>query len=347
MRRQVPEQRQPGVAMNHIPSNDQRTVNLALQGGGSHGAFTWGVLDRLLEEPRLVIDGISGASAGAMNAVVLANGLLDGGPAGAKKALHEFWQAVSKTPSIGELKVPSLMEFAGASLDLMSRVFSPYQTNPLNLNPLRDMLNEQIDFDRLRQHSPVKLFICATNVKSGRVKVFENADLSCDALLASACLPFIFQAVEVDGEFYWDGGYMGNPPMFPLYYQTETRDIMIVQINPIERDEVPDTSSEIIDRLNEISFNTPLLLEMRAIEFVNRLLTEKRIDPAKYRLLHIHAIDAENQMRKFGASSKSNTDWEFLQSLHRIGRRAADKWLAANFDAIGERSTVNIKERFL
>jgi NTE family protein len=333
--------------MNHIPATGQRSVNLALQGGGSHGAFTWGVLDRLLEEPQLVIDGISGASAGAMNAVVMANGMLDGGPAGARKALHEFWQAVSRTPSFGALKVPSLMEFAGASFDLMSRVFSPYQTNPLNLNPLRDMLNEQIDFERLRQHSPIKLFICATNVKSGRVKVFENAELTCDALLASACLPFIFQAVEVAGEFYWDGGYMGNPPLFPLYYKTGCRDLMIVQINPVERDEVPDTSSEIIDRLNEISFNTPLLLEMRAIDFVNRLLAEDRIDPSKYRPVRVHAIDAENQMRKFGASSKTNTDWDFLQSLHRIGRRAADKWLAANADAIGERSTVNIRERFL
>jgi NTE family protein len=333
--------------MNHIPSTGQRSVNLALQGGGSHGAFTWGVLDRLLEEPRLVIDGISGASAGAMNAVVLADGMLDGGPAGAKKALHEFWQAVSRTPSIGALKVPSLMEYAGASFDLISRVFSPYQTNPLNLNPLRDMLNEQIDFERLRQQSPIKLFICATNVKSGRVKVFENAELTCDALLASACLPFIFQAVEVEGEFYWDGGYMGNPPLFPLYYKTGCRDLMIVQINPIERDDVPDTSSEIIDRLNEISFNTPLLLEMRAIDFVNRLLAEDRIDPSKYQPVRIHAIDAENQIRKYGASSKTNTDWEFLMTLHRIGRRAADKWLAANFDAIGEHSTVNIRERFL
>lgn len=333
--------------MSNANASQPRKINLALQGGGSHGAFTWGVLDRLLEDARVEVDGITGASAGAMNAVVYADGLLDGGVDGAKKALHDFWKSISQTPSVGALKVPSLMEFAGASFDLMSRMFSPYQTNPFNINPLRDMLNAQIDFERLRQHSPVKLFICATNVKTGRIKVFENGELSCDALLASACLPFVFQAVDVGGEHYWDGGYMGNPPLFPLYYETDTRDIMIVQINPIERDDVPDTSQEIIDRLNEISFNTPLMLELRSINFVNRLLKEDRVDPTKYKCLHIHAIDAENKMRVFGASSKSNTDWTFLQSLHKIGRAAADKWLENNFDAIGQRSSVNIGQKFL
>ncbi|MFC3110472.1 patatin-like phospholipase family protein [Undibacterium arcticum] len=333
--------------MNDVNTSKPVTINLALQGGGSHGAFTWGVLDRLLEEERIVVDGISGASAGAMNAVVYADGLLDGGVHGAKKALHDFWKAVSETPSIGALKIPSLMEFVGAEFDLMSRMFSPYQTNPLNINPLRDMLNAQIDFPRLRQKSPVKLFICATNVKSGRVKVFKNAELSCDVLLASSCLPFLFQAVEINGEHYWDGGYMGNPPIFPLYEQTETHDIMIVQINPIERNDVPDTSPEIIDRLNEISFNSPLILELRGIDFVNRMLAEDRVDTGKYKHIKIHAIDSENQMRKFGASSKSNSDWGFLQSLHKIGRHAADKWLAENLDAIGERSSVNIAQKFL
>lgn len=333
--------------MNTAPTSQPRKINLALQGGGSHGAFTWGVLDRLLEDERVLVDGITGASAGAMNAVVYADGLLDGGVDGAKQALHDFWKSVSGHPSVGALKMPSLMEFAGAGFDLMSRMFSPYQTNPFNINPLRDMLNAQIDFERLRRYSPVKLFICATNVRNGRIKVFENGELSCDVLLASACLPFVFQAVEVGGEHYWDGGYMGNPPLFPLHYETDTRDILIVQINPIERDDVPDTSSEIIDRLNEISFNTPLMLELRSIDFVNRLLSEERIDPKKYKRLHIHAIDAENKMRAFGASSKSNTDWTFLQQLHKIGRAAADQWLTDNFDAIGQRSSVNIRQKFL
>ena len=325
-----------------------RKINLALQGGGSHGAFTWGVLDRLLEEESIIIDGISGASAGAKNAVVVADGLLDGGVAGARKALHDFWKAVSDMPSIGALEFPSLMQFVGAQFDIMSRLFSPYQTNPLNINPLRDMLNAQIDFPRLRQHSPVKLFICATNVKSGRVKVFDNAEISCDVLLASSCLPFLFQAAQVSGEYYWDGGYMGNPPLFPLFEQTDTRDIMIVQINPIERDTVPDTSQEIIDRLNEISFNTPMMLELRGIDFVNRMLASRQlVDAARYRQINIHAIDAENRMRQFGASSKSNSDWEFLKQLHQIGRHAADKWLSENLDAIGERSSVDIGKKYL
>jgi NTE family protein len=333
--------------MNRINGGKARAVNLALQGGGSHGAFTWGVLDRLLEEESIRIDGISGASAGAMNAVVLADGLLDGGANGAKKALHDFWKAVSDMPGIGALKIPSLMQFVGAEFDLVSRMFSPYQTNPLNINPLRDMLNAQIDFERLRKESPVKLFVCATNVRSGRATVFRNSDMSCDVLLASSCLPFLFQAVEINGDHYWDGGYMGNPPLFPLYQETATNDIVIVQINPIERDDVPDTSLEIIDRLNEISFNSPLILELRGIDLVNRLLVENRVDPGKYRHLHIHAIDAEDRMRKFNASSKSNSDWEFLQTLHRIGRHAADKWLSGNLDAIGERSSVDIARQFL
>lgn len=327
--------------------NQTHTVNLALQGGGSHGAFTWGVLDRLLEEPRLLVEGITGASAGAMNAVVYANGLLDGGAEGAKKALHDFWKTVSGTPSVGTLRFPSLMEFAGLSMDVMSRMFSPYQTNPLNLNPLRDMLNRHIDFERLRKESPLKLFICATNVKSGRVKVFDNSELTCDALLASACLPFVFQAVQVDGEFYWDGGYMGNPPLFPLHYNTVTRDILLVQINPLSRDDVPDTSAEIIDRLNEISFNASLMLELRSIDFVNKLLREGRIDANHYKAVNVHSIDAENKIRKFGAASKSNTDWRFLQQLHQIGRQAADIWLEEGFDAIGDHSTLDIAGRFL
>ena len=333
--------------MTTLETGLPRKINLALQGGGAHGAFTWGVLDRLLEEDSIVVDGISGASAGAMNAVVYANGMLDGGAAGAKKALHDFWKAVSDVPGIGELEVPSLMQFAGTGFDLMSRLFSPYQTNPLNLNPLRAMLNAQIDFGRLRQKSPLKLFICATNVKSGRVKVFENAELSCDVLLASSCLPLLFQAAEVNGDYYWDGGYMGNPPLFPLFEQTDTRDIMIVQINPIERDDVPDTSLEIIDRLNEISFNSSLMLELRGIDAVNRMLARNLADASQYKPIYIHEIDAEDQMRKFGASSKSNSDWDFLQKLHQIGRHAADKWLAANLDAIGKRSSIDIVKKYL
>ena len=345
-----------------------RTVNLALQGGGSHGAFTWGVLDRLLEQEGLAIDGITGASAGAMNAAVFADGLLDNGTAGAKQALHDFWQAVSATPSFSMFGIPSLTEFAGTGFDLMSRIFSPYQTNPFNVNPLKDLLEQQINFARLRKLSPVKLFLCATNVRSGRAKVFEHNEITANVLLASSCLPFLYQAVEIKGEHYWDGGYMGNPPIFPLYDKTETCDILVVQVNPLARADVPESASEIIDRVNEISFNTPLIQEMRAIEFVNRLLEaapsaqensgtlkqfinrlmKKNVVAAKpYKLLRMHAIAAENQIRKFGAASKANTDWDFLQQLHDVGYKAADKWLAENFDAIGAKSTLNISEKFL
>ncbi|MGB8339032.1 MAG: patatin-like phospholipase family protein [Burkholderiales bacterium] len=344
-----------------------RTINLALQGGGSHGAYTWGVLDRLLEQDGLAIDGISGASAGAMNAAVFADGLLDNGTAGAKKALRDFWKAVSETPSASMFSLPVMNEFAGTGFDLISRVFSPYQTNPFNLNPLRDLLAKQINFARLRKQSPVKLYICATNVRSGRAKVFEHDQISGDVLLASSCLPFLFQAVEIKGEHYWDGGYMGNPPLFPLYDNTETRDIIIVEVNPIKRDDVPDKSQEIIDRLNEISFNTPLILEMRAIDFVNRLLEKqqeastgtgaigllnrliqkKHGHEKQFAPLYIHAIEAEKQMRNFGASTKSDTSWSFLQELHDIGYQASDKWLTKNYDQLGKRSTIDIAEKYL
>ncbi|MGB9151184.1 MAG: patatin-like phospholipase family protein [Burkholderiales bacterium] len=348
-------------------ANGNRTINLALQGGGSHGAFTWGVLDRLLEQNGLTIQGISGASAGAMNAVVFADGLLDDGTPGAKKALHNFWKAVSETSNTSIFSLPVINEFAGAGFELMSRVFSPYQTNPFNLNPLRDLLGRQIDFARLRKQSPVKLFICATNVRSGRAKVFEHDEISADVLLASSCLPLLFQAVEIKGEHYWDGGYMGNPPLFPLYDNTEAHDIVIVEVNPIKREDVPDKSQEIIDRLNEISFNTPLILEMRAIDFVNRLLEKQQENSSgtgaigllnrliqkkhghvkQFAPLYIHAIEAEKQMRKFGASTKGDTSWRFLQELHDIGYAAADKWLGKNFDQLGKRSTIDISEKYL
>lgn len=344
-----------------------RTINLALQGGGSHGAFTWGVLDRLLEQDGLSIDGISGASAGAMNAAVFADGLLDNGTTGAKKALHDFWKAVSETPSASLFNFAGLNDMAGTGFDLMSRMFSPYQMNPFNLNPMRDLLAKQINFARLRKESPVKLFICATNVRSGRAKVFEHDEISGDVLLASSCLPFLFHAVEIKGEHYWDGGYMGNPPLFPLYDNTETRDIVIVEVNPIRRDDVPDKSQEIIDRLNEISFNTPLILEMRAIDFVNRLLEKqqeantgtgalgllnrliqkKHGHTHQFAPLYMHAIEAEKQMRKFNATTKGDTSWRFLQELHDIGYTATDKWLAKNFDKLGNGSTIDIAQKYL
>ncbi|MGZ9029767.1 MAG: patatin-like phospholipase family protein [Burkholderiaceae bacterium] len=335
-------------------------VNLALQGGGSHGAFTWGVLDALLEDGRLDFEGISGASAGAMNAVVLAEGwrrALERGsdPREAARAhLTTFWQAVGDRPSGFGLTTampwfapPYGAAQASMMFDLVSRVFSPYQLNPFNVNPLRDVLSPLVDFDALRERSPFELFVSATNVRTGRPRVFREYELKLDMLLASAALPFAFHAVEVDKEFYWDGGYVGNPSLYPLFYATKTRDLLLVQINPLVREDLPDTAQEIIERVNEISFNTALLLELRAIAFVDRLLREHKLDPARYKRINMHMIDAEEQLRKYGASSKTYTSAGFLKELFELGRKTAADWLDRNFVYVGHASSVRIAQRFL
>lgn len=229
----------------------------------------------------------------------------------------------------------------------MSRVFSPYQLNPFNLNPLREMLEPLVDFEALRSAPPFKLFVSATNVRSGRPRIFRESELQLPMLLASAALPFAFHAVEIDGESYWDGGYMGNPALYPLFHQTSSSDLLLIQINPLVRDDVPGTASEIIERLNEISFNSALLHEMRAIEFVQRLLEEQRIDPAQYKRIRLHVIEAEDKLRTYGASSKHTTSRGFLQELFELGRRAATDWLGRDFESVGKQSSVDITERYL
>ena len=345
---------------NEAARNRAPTVNLALQGGGSHGAFTWGVLDALLEDGRLNFEGISGASAGAMNAVVLAEGwrraLADGTDprAAARAHLAKFWTAVGERPSGFGLATP-VPWFApphGAAqaalmFDLVSRIFSPYQLNPFNINPLRDLLKPLVDFDALRKASPFDLFVCATNVRTGRPRIFREHELQIEMLIASAALPFAFHAVEVDKEYFWDGGYVGNPSLYPLFYATKTRDLVLVQINPLVRDDVPDTAQEIIERVNEISFNTALLHELRAVAFVERLLREEKLDPAKYKRIFMHMIDAEERLRKYGASSKTYTSPGFLKELFELGRLTAAGWLERNFAYIGHASSVRIAQRFL
>ncbi|MGB3428738.1 MAG: patatin-like phospholipase family protein [Burkholderiaceae bacterium] len=335
-------------------------VNLALQGGGSHGAFTWGVLDALLEDGRIEFEGISGASAGAMNGVVLAEGwrvALERGsdPREAARAhLRKFWEAVGERPSGFGVNTP-LPWFAppyGAAqasmmFDLVSRVFSPYQLNPFNVNPLREVLRPLVDFEALRKQSPFNLFVSATNVRTGRPRVFREYELELDMLLASAALPFAFHAVEVAKEFYWDGGYVGNPSLYPLFYATKTRDLLLVQINPLVREDLPDTAQEIIERVNEISFNTALLHELRAIAFVERLLGEQKLDPGKYKRINMHMIDAEEKLRKYGASSKTYTSAGFLKELFELGRTTAVDWLDSNFAYVGHTSSVRIVQRFL
>jgi len=335
----------------------RKKINLALQGGGAHGAFAWGVIDSLLQDDRIEIEGIVGTSAGAMNAAVTAYGLADGGPARAREALAEFWSRISEAAQTSPLQ-PSMFDrlLKPGSLDMspgwlmmdaLSRVMSPYQLNPMNINPLRDVLASVVDCEVLHRQERVKLYICASNVLSGKIKVFTKDDVSIESVLASACLPFMFQAVEVDGEFYWDGGYMGNPPIYPLIYHCGSRDVMIVQLNPIRIPEVPKTSQAILDRVNTLSFNSSLMREMRAINFVTKLVESGFTDGGRLKHMLIHTIDAEEEVCQLGVSSKLNADWSFLASLHEIGRLKAEAFLERHFDDIGKRSSTDIEEKFL
>jgi len=340
------------------PKVKTKPLNLALQGGGAHGAFTWGVLDRLLEDERIGIDGISATSAGAMNATVLASGIATGGRGGAKKALSEFWRRISHAALTSSLR-PTLLEHllgnhsmvqsAGfVFFELMTRLFSPYEFNPLNRNPLRQILLDSIDFAALGPTScPIKLYLAATNVRTGKIKVFDNSEIGVDAVLASACLPFLFQAAEIDGEAYWDGGYAGNPPIFPLIYNCSSADVLIVQLSPMRRDELPHSSMEILNRVNEISFNSSLLREMRAIRFVTRLIDDGTVVDGSLRRMRIHTIGADDVISKLSIASKLDADWEFLTSLRDTGRERAERWLDAHFDRLGVESTVDLQAVYM
>lgn len=335
---------------------NMKSINLALQGGGAHGAFTWGVLDRILEDGRLWIEAISGTSAGAMNAVVVADGLMRDGCSGARIALHEFWSAVSRASRMSPIQRAPLDMFMGnwsmdcspgyIFLDFLSRLASPYELNPWRLNPLQDILEKVVDFEKVRCCDQTKVFVSATNVETGRVKVFDPRSLTSDMVMASACLPYMFQAVEIDGVPYWDGGFMGNPVLFPFYDATDCRDIVIVQINPIERKGAPRTARDILNRMNEITFNGSLLKELRSVDFVRRLIEQGKLDPRHYRQLKIHIVEAQAQLAPLGASTKLNAEWAFLRHLFEIGRRAADDWLERHFDNIGQRSTVDLRAMF-
>ncbi len=331
----------------------RKTVSLALQGGGAHGAFTWGVLDAILEDGRLAIEAVSGASAGAMNAVVMAEGYLGGGIDGARAQLETFWRRVSVNGSLADSQrrlLGNLFGFWGAPGraalwgDLVARVASPYDVNPLNINTLKSTVDDLIDFSKVRACDSVKLFVSATNVQTGKIVVFENGELTADHLMASACLPTVFQAVEIGGVPYWDGGYTGNPPLFPLFYNAESDDILLVQINPIVRKGVPRTAQEIRDRLNEISFNATLLSELRAVDFVVRLIDEGKLSRDEYKRVLMHRIDADKALARFTASSRLSADWSFFQRLRDAGRRSAKAWLKAHYDDLGKRATIDIRK---
>ncbi|TXG85257.1 MAG: patatin-like phospholipase family protein [Sphingomonadales bacterium] len=338
-----------------------RKLNLAMQGGGSHGAFGWGVLDRLLEDGRFELDGVSATSAGAMNAAVYAYGKMTGGPEQARALLEQFWSKVSETgrrlSPVRRTLFDDWMTMIGVResvsyvmFDAMTRVLSPYQLNPFNYHPLRTILEETIDFEQLRQCTCTQLSIAATNVKTGGVRIFRNGEVSADAIVASACLPMLFQAIEIEGEFYWDGGYMGNPALYPLIYNTESNDILIVHINPIVRDAVPRTASDIMNRVNEISFNSSLIRELRAISFVTKLIDEDWIRPEykdRLRRVNIHAVRSDAHMSSYTVASKFETDWPFLTKLRDAGRMAASAWLDSASDSVGKESSVDLARDYL
>jgi NTE family protein len=358
-RKSADRQGAPGEA-RHEPavSNQVRTINLALQGGGAHGAFTWGVLDRLLDEKDLAFEGLSATSAGAMNAAAFAYGLAVDGREGARKALAGYWKRVSDAARLGPLQpnpIDSMLRDHKLTwspiftlVDFVTRVLSPYQFNPANYNPLRDLVEQSIDFDVLkRPDCPVKLFLSATNVRTGKVKIFAGTEISVSAVMASACLPTMFHAVEIDGEAYWDGGYMGNPALFPLIYNCESADIVTVHINPLFRKEVPRAAGDILNRINEISFNSSLMREMRAVSFVTTLITQNRVVDAGLRQVLIHSIADDEFMAALSPTSKYNADWDFLVFLRDQGRKCAGDWLAKNFVKLGVESSIDMDRLYL
>ena len=342
--------------MSRAPRVDwggQKKINLALQGGGSHGAFTWGVLDALLEDGRLDVEAITGSSAGAMNAVVFAQGYLEDGRNGARKALARFWEAISdreaflpasrdmidrfwKAWGFGDGKTAAL----GAAV---SQFASPYDFNPLDVNPLRDHLGQIVDFAKVRDCAEIQIFVAATNVYNGKIRIFARHELTADHVMASACLPSLFKAVVIDGEPYWDGGYSGNPALFPLFYKTDCPDILIVQINPLERRATPRSASDIQNRLNEITFNGALMGELRAIDFVDRLIDQGLLPANRYKRNFIHRVDGGAALLPFPAATKLETRWDLLVQMRDIGRKAGQTWLAKHYDAIGQRDTVDLR----
>ncbi|WP_372424237.1 patatin-like phospholipase family protein [Salinarimonas chemoclinalis] len=333
----------------------EKAVSLALQGGGAHGAFTWGVLDAILEDGRLAIEAVSGASAGAMNAVVLAEGWRRGGADGARACLERFWRTISLDGDLPAYKARMVRQALGLWTDERSpwrfwtEAFSPFTTpyqNILDVNPLRDALADLIRFEEVRACGDVKLFVSATNVWTGKIRVFAREELTVDHLLASACLPEIFKAVEIDGVPYWDGGYMGNPPLFPLFYGVATDDVLLVQINPIERRETPRTRAEIRDRLSEIGFNAPLLRELRAVDFVTRLLDEGKLAEGDYKRVLMHRIEPTGHFDDFPASTRRKADWTMMKTLFERGRGAARDWLARHWEDIGVRPTIELKRDY-
>ncbi len=331
-------------------------INLGLQGGGAHGAFSWGVIDRILEDGRLEIEGISGTSAGAMNAVVLADALYDGGADEARAKLYQFWRSVSTESLKSPIQRSALDVFfqnwnldhnpAFIFYDFMTRLVSPYEFNPLNIDPLKEILEDQVDFARVNACTKVKIFVSATNVHTGRARVFSGSEVSLDAVVASACLPFLFQAVEIDNTPYWDGGYMGNPVLHPFIDQCGSPDVLLIQINPVRREGTPTTARDIMNRVNEISFNGSLLKELRMVEFVNKCIRRGDLKGQPFREIFLHRIDGGSGLEALSPSSKVNAEWAFLTHLRDLGREAAEIWLGKHLGDVGKVSTILVEPYF-
>ena len=340
-----------------------RTLNLALQGGGSHGAFTWGVLDALLADPRIALEGLSGTSAGAVNAVALASGyargLADGTDPrrGARDCLARIWNQISAWGTVGSMQqrfgsmlwggLPPELAPTNIWANAVRGLFSPYQSNPLDINPLRSLLEREIDFEAIARSPQLKVFVSATHVRTGRAVIFSGSQLDAHAVTASACLPMLFHAVTIDGEDYWDGGYSVNPPLTPLIGNCACADLMLVQINPLRHDSTPQKPDEILDRVNELTFNASLLTQMRSIDLINTLLSEGALHPSRAKQVLLHRIDGGEQMMQYPASTKSSTDAALIRSLFEIGQQRTHNWLAHHFEALGKQSTVDIRRDYL
>jgi NTE family protein len=322
-------------------------ISIALQGGGAHGAYTWGIMEKLLEEDILDIRGFCGTSVGAVNSALIVHGLQKKGTAGAIELLEKFWREVSLTtitlPPFNWLdnhvfhgnmdKSPYYQVFS-----FMINHFSPYQFNPFNINPLANILEKLIDFEELRT-SKIKLFVAATKVTSGSSKVFYLPEITLDAILASCCLPYLYQSVEINGEYFWDGGYTGNPPIYPLIYGTDAKDVLLIQINPLREKEIPKEVTEIKDRVNEISFNISLMAEMR-------MITQGYDIEGEIKNVFFQIIPADEMLADLNFSSKMNTSWEFLNDLRQLGREAATNWLKSNLQFVGKKTSPVIKDLF-
>jgi NTE family protein len=340
--------------------SDRKRINLALQGGGSHGAFTWGVLDSLIEDGRLEFEALSGTSAGAMNTVIFLQGWAKSGPNGARAELRAFWTELGKMSITSPIQRTPFDRFCGTwnlddSLaamwaDVMQRTLAPWMRNPLGLDPLRDLLRRHFDQDAVRGCHGIKAFIAATNVQTGKVRIFTREELTLDAVLASACLPNVHDAVVIDGVPYWDGGFRGNPPIWPFIYASDSQDVVMVELDPSFRPGVPKSNAEIADRLNEITFGGALMAEMRAIAFIQDMIEKGAITGefgTRLKKILIHSINDEASIAPMGSVSKFLIEPAYLEHLFELGRLAATKWLAATFDDVGVKSSIDIRGRFL